>query len=66
MADFLITNHGSITTFWPLTESAKEHCEEMFPDDCQMFGRSYVAEHRYAPDIIADLRDRGFDLGESE
>lgn len=58
--DFLIVNHGSIWTFQPLTEAAEAHCNEKFPDDCQMFGRAYVVEWRYARAIVEDLQNEGF------
>jgi hypothetical protein len=60
LPDFRVTNHGTIWTFTPLTRTAVAHCEEMFPEDCPQIGNSYAVEHRFAPDIVADLHAEGF------
>ena len=60
--DFVITNHGSIVTFLPLTDAARAHCAERFPDDAPRFGNAYGVDTRHAGDIVADLNAEGFDF----
>ena len=58
--DFDVIDGGTVWLFTPLTPAAIDHCEEYFPADCPMLGNGYGVEHRYAPDILADLQRRGF------
>lgn len=51
--DFLITDHGSIVTFKPLTDEAQGWIEEhLVGDDIQWFGGAVVVEPRYVEDIV--------------
>lgn len=61
--DWIITNHGNIFTFAPISEEARAHGEAHFPDDCQRYGEAYVVEHRFAAYIANDLLEHGFTLG---
>lgn len=61
-ADVVVTNHGTIFTFLPQTDAAREWCNEHLPDDAQMFGDAYVVEHRYAGDIADGMAGDGLIL----
>lgn len=60
--DWFVTNHGSVFTFAPLTDIAREFGVEHFPADSS-WGAGYVVEHRFAANIAADLLDNGFSIG---
>ena len=52
---FRIENHGSIVTFTPLNDAATGWWLEEVEPDCQMVGKSYAVENRFAPDIIKEI-----------
>ena len=60
-ADYTADNQGSIFLFRPLTEAARLHLEEHC-SDATWFGDAVVCEHRYAADLAAALRGKGFIL----
>lgn len=58
--DFEIADHGSIMTFKPLTDDAREWVEtNLVGDDVQWFGGAVVVEPRYAGDIINGIAADG-------
>ncbi len=59
MADFLITNHGTISTFMPLTEAANEWLDMHIHPDAAMLGRATVVEHRYVEPIVEGIEESG-------
>ncbi len=61
-ADVLVTNHGSIFTFRPLTERAAEWLTENVDGEVQFFGNVLAVEPRYAFDLADGLLDEGFVL----
>jgi hypothetical protein len=61
MTDFLVTNHGSVFTFLPVSDEARRFAEEAFAD-AMTLGQAYAVEWRYADFIINDLREQGFDV----
>jgi hypothetical protein len=58
--DFSVNNHGTIWTFEPLTEGARDHAVEHFPEETPTLGLAYAVEHRFAPDIVTALLSEGF------
>lgn len=56
---FQVENHGSIILFRPMTEEAKDHSGEVFPD-AQRMGDAVAVEPRYAAEIVERLREDGF------
>jgi len=50
--DFEVQNHGSIYLLRPLTEAARDWCNDNLPDDAPTFGHAYAIEHRYIRDIV--------------
>lgn len=61
MPDFIITNHGSITTFLPVTPEAEAWWNEHVVEG-QSIGRARAVEHRYAPDIVNGITEAGFNF----
>jgi len=57
--DFLVVNHGSLVMLTPLTQAAKDWCEEHLPEDRQYFGRGVVVEPRYIGDIVDGIVNDG-------
>ena len=53
---FKIRNEGSIILFEPLTSAAQDWWSSNVDPEAQTFGRAYVVEHRYAPDIIEGIK----------
>jgi len=62
MTDVLVTNHGSIFTFLPLSDAAEEWVAEQLPDDTPMLGNEYCVEHRYARDIADGMISDGLEV----
>lgn len=60
--DFVVSNHGSIFLFTPLTDAAREHLTDNVGDDAQWFGPALAVEHRYAAPLAEQLRDFGWDV----
>lgn len=50
--DIRVQNEGTIFILYPLTTKADDWFEENLPEDCQMWGRGFVIEHRYVEDIL--------------
>lgn len=60
--DFAIANHGSIVTFAPHTDAALDWWEENV-GEAQAYAGAFVAEHRYAGDIIDGIANAGLTIG---
>jgi hypothetical protein len=60
--DVLVANVGTLFTFCPLTDKAKEWIEENVQDDAQWFGHALVVEHRYAWGLAEGMKDAGLVL----
>jgi hypothetical protein len=57
-ADFIVTNHGTIVLFSPLTATAREWWSDNVADGMH-FGASNVVEPRYAGDILDGIMNDG-------
>lgn len=60
MTDVLITDHGSIILFEPLTPAATAFLTENTSEEAQWFGHALCVEPRYARDLAQGLVDEGF------
>lgn len=61
--DVIVTNHGSIFSFQPLTQAAKDWFEENVQiEDYQRLGGSICVEHRYARDLAQGIIDAGLEV----
>lgn len=60
--DVHVSNQGTIFTFWPVTDAAKEWIDENVPDDSQWFGPKLVVEWRYAYDLADGMEAAGLIL----
>lgn len=60
--DFNVVNHGSIIIFIAISKAAKEFAVEAFFNAMTFGPNAYVVEPRYAPPIIDDLIEQGFNL----
>jgi len=59
--DFIVTNHGSIVTFRPVSDEALDFADKAFADALTL-GSDYAVEWRYADFILNDLREQGFTI----
>jgi hypothetical protein len=58
--DVIVKDEGSIGLFTPVSDDAREWFKEHVQQDGQRWGQGgYVAEHRYAMDLLAGIRRRG-------
>jgi hypothetical protein len=57
--DFEVDDQGSIVLIRPITDAARNWCNEYLPEDCMMYGSAYAIEHRYADAIIEGFADDG-------
>ncbi len=62
VTDVIVTNCGSLFTFQPLTQEAKNWIEERVSDDAQFLGDSLCVEHRYAGDLASGMILDGLEL----
>ena len=62
--DFEVRNEGSIFLLRPITEAAQIWCDEHLPEDAQLWGASYVIEHRYIRPIVEALVAEGYKFDE--
>lgn len=61
--DFLVTSHGSVWQFQPLTETAKNFTDtDLDVQDWQWLGSSFGVDARLANDLVGALEDEGFVL----
>lgn len=61
MTDFLIIDHGSIVTFKPLTEAAREWWDEHTNAE-EFCAANHCAEARYAQDIVDGIEADGLTI----
>lgn len=60
--DVIIENLGSLFTFEPLTQMAKDWIDEHVQSDAQWFGQKLVVEHRYAFDLAQGMQSDGLSI----
>jgi hypothetical protein len=59
MADFEVSNHGTIFIFTPLTPAARDWVTEFLPEDAQRCASGVVIEHRYISDVVIGAQRDG-------
>jgi hypothetical protein len=59
MADFELSNHGTIYTFTPLTPAARDWVAEFLPEDAQRWSGGVAIEHRFISDVVIGARRDG-------
>jgi hypothetical protein len=59
MADFELSNHGTIYIFTPLTPTARDWAAEFLPVDAQRWAGGTVIEQRYISDVVTGARRDG-------
>lgn len=57
--DFITTDHGTIVTFTPLTDSARDTMDEMDLEGWQFMGDGFAVDRRVAWNLIESLLDNG-------
>ena len=63
MADFTVSNHGSISLLTPVSKAADIWIHEHIAlDQAQMFGSAVAIEHRYIADVVAGLQADGLSV----
>lgn len=63
--DFVVTNHGSVFQFNPLSDTAKVFTNEQLGlESWQRLGNTFNVDHRPARQLIDQLRDEGFTVVE--
>jgi hypothetical protein len=62
MADFRLTNHGSLYSLWPLTEAAQDWCDTNLSDERTTFGNQIAVECRYVEPIVRGIIEDGFTI----
>lgn len=61
--DVLVANAGTVFTFCPLTERAKEWIDDnVSSESWQWLGHVLVVEHRFALGLAAGMQDAGLVL----
>lgn len=62
-ADVLITNHGSVVQFWPLTPAATEWIDDNVSlESWQWLGASFNVDWRYADPLMEGMHEAGLTL----
>ena len=62
MADFRLSQHGTLDMIACLSREAYEHMVEMSADDALWLGRSIAVEPRYTATIMTALAAEGFEI----
>jgi len=60
--DVYVRNEGTIFTFNPRTDAAKEWIALNVAEDAQWLGNQLIVEHRYARDLAAGMQEEGLVL----
>ena len=61
--DFRVRLHGTVWTFEPLTDRAKDHATTVMDvQDWQRLGPAFGVDHRLALDLVTALEDEGFEV----
>jgi hypothetical protein len=55
--DFSVRCEGSLYLFTPLSPAASDFLSEFIQDEAIYWGPSLVVEHRFAGDLLMDLRE---------
>lgn len=60
--DFLVADLGSMVSFAPMTENARQACKDgvIASEPWQWMGGSLMVDHRMADDLIENLQNDGF------
>jgi hypothetical protein len=59
LADFLVSDHGTIWLLQPLTPAARAWIREYLPSDHLTFGTAVCVEHRFIRDIVRGILTDG-------
>lgn len=60
-ADFQVMDHGTVVSFIPLSQFAKEFVRDFIrPEPWQMMGNALVVDHRPAQNLMESLEEEGF------
>lgn len=60
-ADFIVTTHGSVWTFEPVTQIAKNFTgTDLDVQSWQWMGNAFGVDARIAQDLLSSLEDEGF------
>lgn len=62
VVDCEVSNHGSIFTFLPITQAAKDWLAEFVSGECTWFGPALAVEHRYAYNLAEGMKADGLVL----
>ncbi len=59
MADFEVSNRGTIFIFTPLTPAGRDWAAEFLPQDAQQWAGGVVIEHGYISDVVIGVQRDG-------
>jgi hypothetical protein len=62
MADFEVSDHGTIFIFTPLTPAGREWVAEFLPEDAQRWAGGFCVEHRFIAEIISGAQRDGLSV----
>jgi hypothetical protein len=62
MPDVTVANHGSIFTFTPHSEAAREWITDNVDDDAPWWAGALAVEPRYARDLAAGMQAAGLEV----
>ena len=62
MADYKVEGSGTVYLLRPLNISAAENLKEHTNEEAQFFGNALAVEHRYIDDLVAQLREEGWEV----
>jgi hypothetical protein len=61
MTDFRTSDHGTVVLIWPVSTAAHDWVEQnLVAEPWQWFGGALGVDHRFAPDILAEITKAGF------
>lgn len=61
--DFVISNEGTIISFQPVSQAAKDWvAENVHLESWQWLGDTFNVDHRYAGDLIEGIQAADFDM----
>lgn len=58
--DYIVENHGTIFLFLPMNSEAKKNLVDNVEDTAGWMGDALAVEHRYAHDLVKQLREEGW------
>ena len=63
MPDIIVRNEGTIWTFEPVTDQAKDWiAQEIEIESWQWMGPMFAVDHRMAQDLVGVLQEIGFEM----